>query len=69
VYDPGTRTESWDHVIPPLQLVLGEGLGMTVHVVATSRTLADRVADLGRMRADEEFQSALTRAAWLGANI
>lgn len=68
-YDPGTRTENWDHVIPPLQLVLGEGLGMTVHVVATSRTLADRVPDLEQARADEEFQSALSQAAQLGARI
>ena len=69
VYDPGTRTENWDHVIPPLELVLGEGLGMTVHVVATSRTLADRVPDLGQVQAHEEYQSALTQAAWLGANL
>jgi FMN-dependent NADH-azoreductase len=68
-YDPGTPTENWDHVIPPLQLVLGEGLGMTVHVVATSRTLADRVPDLGPARADEEFRSALSQAARLGAEI
>jgi FMN-dependent NADH-azoreductase len=69
VYDPGTRTENWDHVIPPLRLVLGEGLGMTVHVVATSRTLADRVPDLGGVQADEEFQSALAQASQLGARI
>jgi FMN-dependent NADH-azoreductase len=68
-YDPGTPTENWDHVIPPLQLVLGEGLGMTVHVVATSRTLSDRVPDLGPARADAEFRSALSQAASLGAEI
>ncbi|GAA1980375.1 FMN-dependent NADH-azoreductase [Microbacterium pumilum] len=68
-YDPGTRTEGWDHVVPPLQLVLGEGLGMTVHVVATSRTLAERVPDLGARRAAEELEAALAEARRLGSTI
>jgi FMN-dependent NADH-azoreductase len=68
-YDPGTRTESWDHVVPPLQLVLGEGLGMTVHLVATSRTLADRLPDLGGEQAEEELRTALAQATLLGATL
>jgi FMN-dependent NADH-azoreductase len=59
VYDEGTPTAGWDHVTPPLRLVLGEGLGMDVHVVATSRTLAGRIPELGAEAADAE----LTRAA------
>jgi FMN-dependent NADH-azoreductase len=68
-YDPGTRTEGWDHVVPPLRLVLGEGLGMTVHIVATSRTLADRLPDLGGEQAEKEFRTALRQAARLGSTL
>jgi FMN-dependent NADH-azoreductase len=68
-YDSGTRTEGWDHVVPPLRLVLREGLGMTVHVVATSRTLHERVPDLGSEQAEKEFQTALARMTRLGATL
>ena len=42
---------------------------MTVHVIATSRTLVERLPDLGREQAEEELQSALAQAARLGATI
>jgi FMN-dependent NADH-azoreductase len=57
-YDEGSPTEGWDHTIPPLQLILGTALGMRVHVIATSLTLADsvpRMAEhLDRARAEAE---------------
>lgn len=46
VYDAGTPTADWDHATPALQIILGEALGMDVHTVTTSRTLAGRVAAL-----------------------
>lgn len=67
IYDPGTPTEGWDHGVPALQLVLGESMGMTVHVVATSRTLADRVPDLGADQAAQEFERALAECRRLGS--
>jgi FMN-dependent NADH-azoreductase len=45
-YDPGTPSEGWDHVVPPLQIILGTALGMNVEVITTSLTLADTVAAL-----------------------
>lgn len=54
IYDEGTPTAGWDHVVPPLQLVLGEALGMTVHVVVVTRTLSTSVAALAGER--EAFQ-------------
>src|SRR4051812_14225575 len=38
-YDVGSPTEGWDHAVPPLQLVLGNALGMRVHVIAVNLTL------------------------------
>ncbi|TPW73765.1 FMN-dependent NADH-azoreductase [Schumannella sp. 10F1B-5-1] len=49
-YDPGTPTAEWDHTIAPLQLVLGESLGMGVHVVTSALTLADSVPALAEFR-------------------
>lgn len=69
IYDAGTPTEGWDHGVPALQVVLSDSLGMTVHVVATSRTLADRVPDLGADTAAQEFEAALAECRRLGATI
>jgi FMN-dependent NADH-azoreductase len=41
VYDPGTPMAGADHAVPPLRQILGDALGMDVHVVTVSRTLAD----------------------------
>ena len=65
-YDPGTPTEHDDHVIPPLRLVLGANLGMAVHVVAASRTLADRIPALGAETAEREFGRRRGRGASSG---
>jgi len=69
VYDPGTPTEHDDHAIPPLRLVLGGAFGMSVHVVATSRTVADRVPEFGIERAEAEFAAAEAEARRLGASL
>ncbi|WP_345750503.1 FMN-dependent NADH-azoreductase [Microbacterium rhizophilus] len=41
IYDPGTPMADADHAVPPLRQILGDALGMDVHVVAVSRTLSD----------------------------
>ncbi|NQX12367.1 NAD(P)H-dependent oxidoreductase [Microbacteriaceae bacterium VKM Ac-2855] len=70
-YDAGSPTEGWDHVVPPLSLVLGNSLGMEVRVIATSRTLADTVPAMAaeRERADAELAAALTAARELATSL
>lgn len=70
-YDVGTPSESWNHAVPPLQIVLGNSLGMHVSLVSCTRTLADRVADMAdqRDRADDEFEAARQRAVELGDQL
>jgi FMN-dependent NADH-azoreductase len=68
-YDAGTPSEGWDHVVPPLRLVLGEGLGMTVHVVSTERTLADRIPALDAELGAAQLGAALAEASRLGEEI
>ena len=41
-YDAGTPTESWDHSVPVLDIVLGKSMGMAVEAITTSLTLAER---------------------------
>ncbi|GGH39632.1 FMN-dependent NADH-azoreductase [Microbacterium album] len=71
VYDAGTPMEGADHAVPPLRLVLGEALGMTVHVVAVNRTLAGFLpplaAEAEAHRAERE--DALTRLRELAAAL
>ena len=50
------------HVLGPLSLVLGAGMGMEVETVTVSRTLADRVPALGLALAVEELGRAMTAA-------
>lgn len=59
-YDAGTPTADWDHATPALQIILGEALGMDVHTVTTSRTLAGRVPALAdeAERGKSEFAAA-----------
>jgi len=66
-YDPGSPTESWDHAVPPLEIVLGASLGMTTHVIATNATLA--AEGEGRERADRELGTALETAAALAREL
>ncbi|WP_432524068.1 FMN-dependent NADH-azoreductase [Kineococcus sp. SYSU DK006] len=62
-YDTGTPTEGWDHGVPVLQIVLGASLGMQVHLVQTSATLADRLPDLAALRERSEAELAAAHAA------
>ncbi len=59
-YDPGTPSAEWDHVVPPLRIVLGDALGMDVHVVTVRLTLAGRLPDLAPLlpRAESELRAA-----------
>ena len=66
-YDPGTPTEGWDHAVPPLQIVLGESLGMTTHVIATNVTLARDGEQL--QRADRELDAARAAAVELAREL
>ncbi len=59
-YEPGDPLAGRDHAVPPLQLVLGDALGMHVHVVTVSYTLADAMPDL-EVHADR-FHRELARA-------
>ncbi len=70
-YDPGTPTETWNHAVAPLQIVLGEALQMVVEVISCTRTLSDRVPALAAEapRAKVEFDQACERAAELGRRI
>ncbi len=70
-YDAGSPTEGWDHGVPVLQIILGASLAMDVHVVQTSATLADRLADLAdlRERADAEFAAAREAAQELARRL
>ena len=70
-YDAGTRTAGWDHVVPPLQLVLGEALGMTVHVVVVTRTLSTSVPALAgeREEFEREYAAAETELRGLAASL
>ncbi|MGI4894882.1 MAG: FMN-dependent NADH-azoreductase [Janthinobacterium lividum] len=71
LYDAGTPTEGWDHGVPVLQLIMGESLGMTVSVIQTSATLADRLPDLFpvRERSDAELAAAHEAARELAGRI
>jgi FMN-dependent NADH-azoreductase len=63
VYDAGTPTEGWDHTVPPLQLILGSSLGMTVSVLAVNLTLADSVPALADQLPRAEAELATAKAA------
>jgi FMN-dependent NADH-azoreductase len=68
VYDPGTPTADWDHSSPVLDIILGTALGMDVHRITASITLADEAPALAEYsdRARREFDEArseLTRLA------
>lgn len=71
VYDAGTPTEGWDHVVPPLRLVLEGSLGMNVHVISTSRTLADFLPAMAPElpQAEAELAAALATARQLASAL
>ena len=57
--------------MPPLQLILGNALGMAVSVIATNLTLADSVPALADQagRAADELAAALSEARVLGQRL
>ncbi|PZE76734.1 FMN-dependent NADH-azoreductase [Curtobacterium sp. MCBD17_019] len=70
-YDAGTPTEGSDHGTPVLELILGTALGMDVHTVTASTTLAETVPALApyRERARAEFADAERELARLGSTL
>jgi FMN-dependent NADH-azoreductase len=70
-YDAGSPTEDWDHGVPVLQIILGNSLGMNVHVVQTSATLADRLPDLAELkdRSVAELEAATAAAQELARTL
>lgn len=70
-YDVGSPTEGWDHEVPALRTLFGGALGMEVHVITTSLTLADRDAALAdqRERGERELDEALRLATDTGARL
>jgi FMN-dependent NADH-azoreductase len=70
-YDPGTDTATFDHTVPPLEIVLGTAFGMSVEVITASLALAETVPALAdqRDRAAREFADAQARAAELAETL
>ena len=64
IYDAGSRQDGWDHAVPPLQLILGDALGMDTEVIVTTRTLAYFIPGLAdeRERAHDELDAAIEAA-------
>ena len=57
------------YVTGPLTSVLGEGLGMRISVVTTSRTLANRISELDTERASAELEDARRAAGRLAQDL
>jgi FMN-dependent NADH-azoreductase len=70
-YDSGGEQASWDHTVPPLELVLGRSFGMAVSVITLQLTLADRVPAMADLRgqAAAEADAARSYAEELAARI
>jgi FMN-dependent NADH-azoreductase len=70
-YDSGGEQASWDHTVPPLELVLGRSFGMSVSVITLQLTLADRVPAMADLRgqAAAEADAARSYAEELAARI
>ena len=70
-YDAGSPTEGWDHEVPALRTLFGGALGMDVHVITTSLTLADQDPALAaqRERSEQEFAEALRSASEAGLRL
>lgn len=60
---------AFEHLIAPLALAFGEGLGMDVRSITTSRTLADRLPELDAELAAEELIRAIEVSRELGARL
>lgn len=60
---------AFEHLFAPLRLALGAGLGMEVHTVCTSRTLAEAIPELDTALAAEELARAVAEARILARTI
>lgn len=68
--DPDDPDDGWESVALPLRRVFGPvGLGMTVQMAATTRTLAELVVELDPVRAAEELETARGRARELALSV
>jgi FMN-dependent NADH-azoreductase len=70
-YDSGGEQASWDHTVPPRELVLGQSFGMSVSVITLQLTLANRVPAMADLRgqAAAEADAARSYAEELAARI
>lgn len=70
-YDIGSPTEGWDHEVPALRTLFGSALGMDVHVITTSLTLAAQDPSLSSQigRSEQELDEALTLATETGMRL
>ncbi|MEU6250534.1 NAD(P)H-dependent oxidoreductase [Glycomyces sp. NPDC047010] len=71
VHGLGTANEDRDHVVPPLELILGEEFGMEVHVVMVGRTLSTSIAALAPERSafEAERDAAAARLTALAGSL
>ncbi|NNC12220.1 FMN-dependent NADH-azoreductase [Planctomonas sp. JC2975] len=60
IYDEGTENEGRDHTVPPIDLILGDALGMRIDTVAVSRSLSRTLPGLAGER--ERFEAELSAA-------
>mgnify|MGYP001231032904 CR=1 FL=1 len=58
-----------DFATGPLRHLLSQPFGMDVQVIGTSRTLADRIPDLGPAEAEAELAAATAEARRLGGSL
>jgi len=67
----GGEQASWDHTVPPLELVLGRSFGMAVSVITLQLTLAERVPAMADLRgqAAAEADAAVSFAEDLAGRI
>ncbi|WP_299953335.1 FMN-dependent NADH-azoreductase [uncultured Modestobacter sp.] len=61
-YDSGGEQASWDHTVPPLELVLGRSFGMSVSVITLQLTLADRVPAMADLRGQAAAEADAARS-------
>lgn len=70
-YGPGTPKEGWDHVTPYLRRVLGEVMGLDLHIAEAELTLADVTPAMEPLRglAAESLKSGHAQAAEHGLRV
>ena len=61
-YDSGGEQASWDHTVPPLELVLGRSFGMSVSVITLQLTLAGRVPAMADLRGQAAAEADAARS-------